>query len=93
MPISRQQVKRAGVWFYASDVGAASASIDRVFISRPDPALGAKPYDSDPDDLTEVPLPQTPFVVPAGTKRGLPTGPVDYIVHPQSQALLIAVDL
>ena len=90
MPISRQQVKRVVIYLYASDV--AAASIDRVFISRPDPALGAKLYDSDPDDLTEVPLPRTPFVVDAGVDNGVALRPVDYIVRPQSQALLIAVD-
>ena len=56
MPISRQQVKRVVIRLYASDVG--TASIDRVFISRSDPSPGAKPYNSDPDDLTEVPLPR-----------------------------------
>ena len=121
-PISRQQVKRVVIRLYGSEV--QTASIDRVFISRPDPAPGAKPYDSDPDDLTEVPLPQTPLVVPKThdvqplhydlTEVPLPQTPlvvpktsnvqplhfpvpgvdltVDYIVRPQVEPLLIAVD-
>jgi len=96
-PISRQQVKRVVIRLYGSEV--QTASIDRVFISRPDPAPGAKPYDSDPDDLTEVPLAQTPLVVPKTSNVQPLHFPVpgvdltvDYIVRPQVEPLLIAVD-
>lgn len=88
MAISRTQVKQVRITLHASPLNVAS--IDRVFISGPSSASGANEYDSDPDDLTEVPLPQTPFVVPAGGSRVLP--PVNYIVQPGSQALLIAID-
>jgi hypothetical protein len=88
MGISRTQVKQVRITLHAS--ADFDASIDRIFISGPSSASGANAYDSDPTDLTEVPLPQTPFVVPAGGSRELP--PVNYIVQPGSQALLIAVD-
>jgi hypothetical protein len=71
----------------------SDASIDRIFISGP-----ASTKDWDPgNDLTQVPLPNTPFVVSAGTSVTLE--PVSYQVRPPSsdgtdpgRALLIAVD-
>jgi hypothetical protein len=71
----------------------SDASIDRIFISGP-----ASTKDWDPgNDLTQVPLPSTPFVVPAG--KSVTLGPVSYQVRPPSsdgtdpgRALLIAVD-
>jgi hypothetical protein len=71
----------------------SDASIDRIFISGP-----ASTKDWDPgNDLTQVPLPNTPFVVSAGTSVTLDR--VSYQVRPPSsdgtdpgRALLIAVD-
>jgi hypothetical protein len=68
----------------ASSVG--DASIERVFISKPDPAPGSDPYDS-PADLTAVTV--VPFVVPANTAVIL--APVDYVLD-VDQPLLMAVD-
>jgi hypothetical protein len=68
----------------------SDASIDRIYISQPDPAGGADPYDS-AADLTAVydpPIP-TPLVVPANTFLNLPA--VQYNLD-QSQPLLIAFD-
>jgi len=69
-----------------------NASIDRIVISGP---ASTKEWDSD-TDLTEVPLPNTPFPVPAG---GSVTLDADYAVRlPSSdgtdpgRALLIAID-
>jgi hypothetical protein len=94
MPISRTQVEQVRITLYASSMG--DASIDRIFISQPDPASTAKPYDS-ATDLTAVPLivegdtmPSMPLVVPANKPKTLRG--VNYIVQPQSQPLLIAVD-
>jgi hypothetical protein len=79
------------ITLFASTV--MDASIDRIFISGP---ASTKDWDSD-TDLTEVPLPSTPFVLSAGTSVTL--GPVDYSVQPPSsdgtdpgRALLIAID-
>jgi len=53
--------------------------IDRIFIPGP-----ASTKDWDPgNDLTQVPLPNTPFVVSAGTSVTL--DPVSYQVRPPSQ--------
>jgi hypothetical protein len=79
------------ITLFASTV--MDASIDRIFISGP-----ASTKDWDPgNDLTQVPLPNTPFVVSAGTSVTL--DPVSYQVRPPSsdgtdpgRALLIAVD-
>jgi len=64
----------------------SAASIDRIFISQPDPALGDD-YDSAADlkGLT----PDTPFVVPANEAVTLPV--IIYDLDPD-QNLLIAVD-
>jgi hypothetical protein len=91
MAVSNTPVAQVRIILFASTV--MDASIDRIFISGP-----AATKDWDPGtDLTEVPLPNTPFVVPAG--MSVTVGPVDYIVHPPSsdgtdpgQALLVAVD-
>jgi hypothetical protein len=92
MPISRTQVAQVRITLYASSMG--DASIDRIFISAP--ATGGNLYDS-AADLTEVPLivegdttPSMPLVVPANRSKTLRG--VNYIVQPQSQPLLIAVD-
>jgi hypothetical protein len=89
-PTSRTFAK-VEITLFASTV--SNASIDRIFISGP---ASTKDWDSD-TDLTEVPLPSTPFVVSAGTFETL--GPVDYSVQPPSsdgtdpgRALLIAID-
>ena len=96
-PISRTQVKQVRITLYASSTSAAH--IDRIFISAPAPPSATNPnpnpYDSAPD-LTAVPLPNTPLVIPANTFVTLPVTlhgrGVDYVVQPQSQPLLIAVD-
>jgi hypothetical protein len=79
------------ITLFASTV--SDASIERIFISGP---ASTKEWDSD-IDLTEVPLPNTPFVVSAGTSETL--GFFDYSVRPPSsdgtnpgRALLIAID-
>jgi hypothetical protein len=91
MPISRERVAQVRITLYASSGGAAS--IDRIFISAP--ATGGNRYDS--AALREVPLivegdamPSIPLVIPANTSKTLRG--VKYMVQPQSQALLIAVD-
>jgi hypothetical protein len=84
------------ITLYASSVGAAV--IHGISISAPSSAPGAKPYDS-AADLTTVPLPNTPLVVPANTHVALPVTlggvdrGVDYIVLPKFRPLLIAVNL
>jgi hypothetical protein len=90
-PTSRTFAK-VKITLFASTV--SNASIDRIFISGP---ASTKEWDSDSIDLTEVPLPNTPFVMPAGMSVTL--DPVDYSVRPPSsdgtdpgRALLIAVD-
>jgi len=96
-PISRTRVAQVRITLYASSMG--DASIDRIFISAPAPPSATNPnpnpYDSAPD-LTAVPLPNTPLVIPANTFVTLPVTlhgrGVDYVVQPQSQPLLIAVD-
>jgi hypothetical protein len=62
----------------------SNASIDRIYISRPDPA--GDPYDSD-TDLTAVTT--ALLVVPANTAVTLPA--INYNLD-ETQALLIAVD-
>jgi hypothetical protein len=62
------------------------ASIERVYVSRADPAAGSDPYDAAPDI---APVTETPFVIEAAKARTL--APIDYTLDPD-QALLIAVD-
>jgi hypothetical protein len=63
---------------------SSSASIERIYISRPDPA--GDPYDS-ATDLTAII--STPLVIPANTAVTLPA--VNYNLD-EAQPLLIAVD-
>lgn len=67
---------------------AGSLTLDRVFISRPDPTIGADPYDSGPD-LTDL-APGAGTTVPAGGTATV--GPVSYNFD-SSQDVLVAVDV
>jgi hypothetical protein len=78
----------------------SGASIDRIYISQADPALGANPYDSLAADLAAVydptPFPQapTPLIVGTNTSLTLPrvTDPVVIYTVDQTKPLLIAID-
>jgi hypothetical protein len=65
------------------------ASIDAIYISQADLSQPSQPWQP-ANDLTQVPLPQQPFIVPAGgSVVALP--PVAYALD-KSKPLLIAVD-
>jgi hypothetical protein len=64
---------------------AGNASIERIYISKPDPAPGKDPYDSDAD-LTPV---SSAVIVPANNSVTLPA--INYHLDAQ-QPLLIAID-
>jgi hypothetical protein len=67
---------------------SGSLTLDRITISRPDPAAGADPYDSGPD-LTDL----APGAVTAVAAGGTATvGPVRYNFD-SNQDLLVAVDI
>jgi hypothetical protein len=84
--IEATRLSRSGTRVRITLRGAASsdASIDRIYISRPDPA--GDPYDS-AADLTPVVV--APFVLAQNTAMTLPA--VDYTLD-ETQPLLIAVD-
>jgi hypothetical protein len=67
---------------------ASGASINRIYISQADPNRHMEPWQPF-TDLTQVPLPQHPFIVPAGAPVPLP--PFAYPLD-NSKPLLIAVD-
>jgi hypothetical protein len=87
------------VTLYASSTSAAH--IDRIYISQPDPAPGAHPYDSF-TDITKVwdISSDGPLVIPAASSVTLPlkgSPPINYSIQAPSpnnpgQALLVAVD-
>jgi hypothetical protein len=65
------------------------ASIDAIYISQADLSQPSQPWQP-ANDLTQVPLPQQPFIVPAGgSVVALP--PVAYALD-KSKPLLIAID-
>jgi hypothetical protein len=68
--------------------GASSASIDAIYISQADPNQPTQPWQP-AADLTQVPLPAQPFIVPAGAPVALP--PFPYTLD-SSKPLLIAVN-
>ena len=67
---------------------AGSLTLDRVFISRPDPTIGADLYDAGPD-LTDL-APGAVTTIAAGGTATL--GPVNYAFD-SSQDLLVAFDI
>jgi hypothetical protein len=67
----------------------SGASIDAIFISRADPNQPTQPWQP-ANDLTQVPLPAQPFIIPPGGSV-VALAPVNYNLD-TTQALLIAVN-